>query len=86
MESSIEQTNTLRQFTSTMTLEIPQDILQRFIHNFDHKDEMWNSVKAYDEWFKQYYSQYKKFIQGLKRELVEIIDYQFVVGPAGTAR
>ena len=51
MESSIEQTNTLRQFTSTMTLEIPQDILQRFIHNFDHKDEMWNSVKAYDEWF-----------------------------------
>ena len=50
---------------------------------------MWNSVKAHDEWFKQYYDRYDKFIQGLKRELVENTDYSFienVASPAGGAR
>ena len=36
----------------------------------------------YDSWFNVYYTRYDKFIQGMKRELVEELDYKTYV-PVG---
>jgi hypothetical protein len=67
-------------------LSIPEATLKRFVFDVQHEDYWYKSDKVYDEWFHKYYPRYDKFIEGLKKELLEDADYKLVPLISGARR